>query len=35
MHQQRLFSGIIGFSSTARYLTPGKLVEELGLLWSI
>lgn len=26
-----VFSDIIGFSSTARYLTPGKLVEELGL----
>lgn len=26
-----VFSDIIGFSSTSRYLTPGKLVEELGL----
>ncbi|MEQ1797019.1 MAG: adenylate/guanylate cyclase domain-containing protein [Lacibacter sp.] len=26
-----VFSDIVGFSSTARYLTPGKLVEELGL----
>ena len=26
-----MFSDIIGFSSSARYLTPGKLVEELGL----
>ena len=26
-----VFSDIIGFSSNARYLTPGKLVEELGV----